>query len=213
MKTATIPQEYDPQIDVSTIEEHPDNPRRGDDDAVGESISRNGFFGAILVQKSTNLVIAGNTRFRVMRDEGSPTIPGFWVDCDDETALRILLADNRTSDLAFYDDQQLFTLLKQLVDSEGLAGTGYDRAAFEVLLQTIESDSIVGGVRQGVLPEERIDAYNDLDMRSIILPYAGEQYEQVAGMMARLREAFDLETNADLVALLVTDSFNSVNAS
>ena len=207
-----IDQEFDAEIPVAKIHQHPNNPRRGDDDAVGESIARNGFFGGILVQRSSGAVIAGNTRYRVMMDEGHDTIPGFWVDCDDETATRILLADNRTSDLAFYDDAELFGLLRSLVESEGLEGTGYDRAAYELLLQSIESDEIVGGVRQGVLPEERIDTYNGLDVRSLILPYEGEVYETVARGFARLRDVWEMDSNADVAERLVAEAVEELDA-
>jgi len=208
----TVQQEFDPEIDIDAIKEHPANPRKGDDRAVGESIARNGFFGAVLVQKSTGYVIAGNTRFRVMSEEGMATIPGFWVDCDDEVATRIMLADNRTSDLAFYDDEQLFELLKGLVESEGLDGTGYDRAAYELLLQSVESDAIVGGIRQGTFPEERIDAYNELDIRSLILPYEFSRYEPVANGLAMLRQMWGLDTNADVVERLVNEALEDTGA-
>ncbi len=206
----TITQEYDPSIQMGKIIEHPDNPRRGDEEAVRQSIDRNDFFGAILVQRSTGYIIAGNTRYRVLRSEGAKTIPGFWIDCDDETALRILLADNRTSDLAFYDDKELFDLLQQLIDSEGLEGTGYDRAAYELLLQSIEADAIVGGVRQGLAADDRIDAYNELDIRSIVLPYEAETYERVAEMFSKVRYATGLETNADVVMKLLTEALESL---
>lgn len=207
-----INQEFDPAIDIDAIKEHPDNPRKGDDRAVGESIARNGFFGGILVQKSTGFVIAGNTRYRVMSEEGQATVPGFWVDCDDEVATRIMLADNRTSDLAFYDDEALFGLLQGLVESEGLDGTGYDRAAYELLLQSVESDSIVGGIRQGVLPEERIDQFNSLDIRSLILPYEFTRYEPVANGLATLRDAWDMDNNADAVERLVFEALEELDA-
>lgn len=198
-----LSQEYDPEVEVFSIRQHPQNPRRGDDRIVSQSIENNGFYGAIIVQKSTGYILAGNTRYRAAIAEGSKTVPAFIVDCDDEVATRILLADNRTSDLAFYDDEQLFELLRILTESEGLDGTGYDRAAYELLLQSVEQDSIVGGIRQGVEPEERIDAYNELDVRSLILPYGGDDYEIVAGGMFQLREILGFESNADLVKHLV----------
>ena len=208
-----IEQEFDPAIPVLTVQEHPDNPRRGDDKSVRQSIDKSGFFGAILVHRATGNIIAGNTRYRVMRDDGNTTVPGFWVDCDDETARRIMLADNRTSDLAFYDDEQLFGLLKQLVDTgDGLDGTGYDRAAYELLLQSVEQSEIVGGVRQGMRPEDRIDAFNDLDVRSIILPYEAARYEVVATGLARLREMYGVDTNADVVEILVTEAAGMVSS-
>lgn len=205
-----IKQEFDPEVPVDTIQQHPNNPRRGDDRVVSQSIEHNGFFGAILVQRSTGNILAGNTRYRSLLAQGATTVPAFWIDCDDEVATRILLADNRTSDLAFYDDEQLFALLQHLNDSEGLDGTGYDRAAYELLLQSTEADRIVGGIRQGVEPEERIDAYNDLDIRSLILPYDSEDYEIVAGGMARLRDLLRYESNADLVKALVEEKLEEL---
>ena len=205
-------QEFDPAIDIDTITEHPENPRKGDDRAVGESVARNGFFGGIIIQKSTGHVLAGNTRYRVMREEGAATIPGFWVECDDETAKRIMLVDNRASDLAFYDDEALFGLLRDLVESEGLDGTGYDRAAYELLLQSVESDTIVGGIRQGMGPEERIDQFNALDIRSLILPYEFARYEVVANGLAALRTMWGMDTNADVVERLVEEALEDLGA-
>lgn len=49
-----------------------------------------------------------------------------WVDVDDDRALRILLADNRTNDLASYDDTVLASLLSDLANTSDLTGTGYD---------------------------------------------------------------------------------------
>lgn len=121
-----VTQEFDPAVQIGALTEHPKNPRRGNDAAVAESIEHNGFFGAVLIQKSTGYVLAGNTRLRVARRNGEASIPAFWLDVDDEEAERILLADNRMSDLAFYDDRALVELLEALHDSDGgLDGTGY----------------------------------------------------------------------------------------
>ena len=135
-----LPQEFDATISLRKIKQHPQNPRRGDDEAVGESIDVNGFFGAVLVQRSTGHILAGNTRWRAMRKRKAKSLPGFWIDCDDETALRILLADNRTSDLAVYDDATLRDLLVQLEQQAGLIGTGYTDADLAALLIAQEAD-------------------------------------------------------------------------
>lgn len=46
------------------------------------------------------------------------SVPVVWLDVDDATAKRIMLADNRTADLATYDEQILAEALASL---EGLA--------------------------------------------------------------------------------------------
>jgi len=133
-----VDQEFDEAIDVSSITEHPDNPRRGDDNAVVDSIEHNGFFGGILVQRSTGFVIAGNTRYRAALVSGAESVPGFWLNIDDDEAKRIMLIDNRASDLAIYDDDVLLGVLAELHNGTGLAGTGYDEATYELLLNLRE---------------------------------------------------------------------------
>lgn len=200
-------------VDISTLRLWPENPRAGDLTALKESIRVNTFYQPVLVQASTRYVLAGNHRMRALMEMGETKIPVVEIDVDDNSARRLALADNRISDLAFYNDSQLFELLDQLVKEDGsLEGTGYDRAAYELLLQGIESDRVVGGVRQGVLPEERLDAYNELDIRSIILPYATEDYEYVANALANMRMRWGMESNADVVRRLLEEAMEDVEA-
>ena len=118
-----IKQVFDPAIPIASLKEHPDNPRLGNDWAVAESIDTNKFYGAILVHKQTKHIIGGNTRYRVAKADGADTIPGFWITCTAVEAKRILLADNRTSDIAGYDDDALLRLLS--TEEMSLEGTGY----------------------------------------------------------------------------------------
>lgn len=104
------------------LKEHPQNPRRGVVEAIDQSIEKNGWYGAIIAQKSTGYILAGNHRYRAAVEKGATDIPVIWRDVDDETALRILLADNRTADLGTYDEELLDGLLQELGD---LTGTGY----------------------------------------------------------------------------------------
>lgn len=205
-----VDQVYDPAIPVADLIEHPDNPRRGDDSAVAQSVEANGFFGALLIHKETGHVLAGNTRLRTMRAAGETTVPGFWVDCDEATAKRILLADNRVSDLAYYEDTQLLALLESIHDEQGsLVGTGYDQPAFELLLQSAAAEDIMGGVRQGATPEDRLEQYESADIRSIILPFAHDDYEAVVEGLAALRSTLGLDTNAEVIVRLVTEAVSA----
>lgn len=129
-------QRYDPAVPIDEILEHPDNPRRGDEAAIDASMAAHGFYGAVLVQASTRQIIAGNHRTRVARRRGETTIPVLWLDVDDDQARRLLLVDNRTNDLADYDDSDLLRLLEGLDD---LVGTGFDEAELERLLRSLEA--------------------------------------------------------------------------
>lgn len=129
-------------VPLGRLREHPENPRRGDVDGIGESIDANGFFGAVVVQRRTRRILAGNHRYRAARARGMKRIPVLWVDVDDERALKILLADNAEADKAEYDTVALADVLQTLVGDRhleneinaALAGTGYDAKAFDSLL-------------------------------------------------------------------------------
>jgi hypothetical protein len=49
-------------------------------------------------------VLAGNHRLQAARAQSIARVPVIFVDVDDDAARRILLVDNRTNDLAEYDD-------------------------------------------------------------------------------------------------------------
>jgi site-specific DNA-methyltransferase (adenine-specific) len=75
------------------------------------------------------------------KQAGMTELPVLWVDCDDDRALRILLADNRTNDLADYNPAALTDLLKELAETpDALVGTGYDGDALDELLADLEPE-------------------------------------------------------------------------
>jgi hypothetical protein len=94
--------------------------------AIAQSIQKNGFYGAVIVQKSTGHILAGNHRVQAAASIGITEVPVLYVDVDDDQAMRILLADNRTNDIAGYDDQALLDLLQAVPELEGTAFTGDD---------------------------------------------------------------------------------------
>lgn len=135
--TTLIPQKYEAKADLGALIEHPSNPRRGDMDALAGPVETNGFYGAIVAQRSTGRVLAGNHRHRHLRANGVTRGPVIWLDVDDDTAMRILLADNRTGDLAGYDDRTLADLLTQM---ESLDGTGYTGEDVEEILARLTAE-------------------------------------------------------------------------
>lgn len=121
----------------------PGNPRQGDIGAVSESMRVNGVYQPIIVNKGTktgrpNEIIAGNHRAQAAKALGHKTIPAIVLDLTDEEAKRIALADNRTSDLADYDNDALLLMLQDLPD---LAGTGYDGDDLDELLAELNTES------------------------------------------------------------------------
>jgi ParB-like chromosome segregation protein Spo0J len=113
-------------VEAARLTPHPRNVNRGDTGAIRESMKANGWFGRLIVQRSTGHILAGNHRFAVGRDLGMEEFPVEWVDVNDADALRILLVDNRTARLGGDDNAALAALLQEiLTEAETLAGTGY----------------------------------------------------------------------------------------
>ena len=124
-----------------TLHDHPDNPRQGDVGAVHESIAANGIFRPIYAQRSTRRILAGHHLRRGLDVGDNDLVPVLWVNVDDATALRIMLADNRSADLGSYDENALSALLIGIVEREGvegLTGSLYDGDALDELLANDE---------------------------------------------------------------------------
>src|SRR4029453_3692531 len=135
----TVSQRYE-VVPIEDVQPHPDHPRRGDVDRLAVSIDRNGFYGACVVQRSTGFILAGNHRWMAARARGLAEVPVIWVDVDLDQARRIMLADNRFSDLATYDEGALGALLAQVLDDSGdLIGTGYLESDLASLLSDLEN--------------------------------------------------------------------------
>jgi hypothetical protein len=134
-------------ISIDLLQPHPRNVRQGDIGAISESLKAHGQYRPITYQKSTGRILAGNHTWKAAKALGWKEIVATSVVCNDEEAIRILLADNRTSDLADYDDAGLVELLKELADTTtGLEGTLFDGDTLDQLLndlgqQIIDDDS------------------------------------------------------------------------
>lgn len=141
---ATIRNQDYALVAVGELRPHPANPRKGDVDAIARSVQANGFYGAVVAQRGTGYILAGNHRWRAARGEGLRQVPVLWVDCTDDEARRILLADNRTNDLAGYDQEDLAKLLDEMRAGDGLDGTGWTPADLDALVANL-GDAAMGG--------------------------------------------------------------------
>lgn len=113
---------------VSTLQHYHQNARRGNVDAIAESLTANGQYKPIVVNAGTHTgrpdeVLVGNHTLDAAVALGWEHLDVVVVDVTDAHARRIVLADNRTSDLATYDSDALIELLQ---GSDDLSGTGYD---------------------------------------------------------------------------------------
>jgi ParB-like chromosome segregation protein Spo0J len=144
---------------LDALTPHPQNARNGDLEAIVESLRSHGQYAPIVVQQSTGRVIKGNHVYASALALGWTHAAATLLDVDDDTATRILLVDNRTSDLGRYDDPMLAGLLSDL---DGLHGTGFEERDLARLLARIEADEaepLDGSEDTGGLGAEPVVSY------------------------------------------------------
>ncbi len=153
----TVPAQYElttTLADISTLKPHPANPRVGDIDAIAASLRANGQFKPIVVA-ADGTILAGNHTYMAALEVGWTRIAVVTVPVDPSSteAVRIMLADNRTSDLARYDEGSLLSLLAGLDADGGLVGTGYTDDDLANLLKSLDTDLDFG--EGGLVPLHR----------------------------------------------------------
>jgi hypothetical protein len=134
-----IKQRYE-QVAVSKLKPHPRNPNKGNVGVIAESIEANGFYGAVVAQESTGLILVGNHRWKGAKQVGEKTVPVIWLDVDDETALRVMLVDNRAATMSSTDTQLLADVLQSIQNPQ--VGTGFTEDDIDMILSAIEDSSV-----------------------------------------------------------------------
>lgn len=122
-------------VKTGSLKPYDKNPRKGDVRAIAESLAAHGQFKPIVVQKSTRKILAGNHTWQAAQTLGWDEIAAVVIDVDDEQAAKIVLADNRTSELGDFDYEALAELLQDIEDT---VGTGYSESDLEALLSSVE---------------------------------------------------------------------------
>ena len=118
--------------------------------AVAESIRRYGFRQPIVVD-AEGVVIVGHTRLQAAKQLGLKTVPVHVADLTPEQAAAYRLGDNRTGELAAWDDQALAAELTALV-----AASSMDVAAVSEMtaFDTRELDRLLGQSKGQTDPDE-----------------------------------------------------------
>lgn len=143
---------------VGELRPYAANPRNGDTDAIRDSLQAHGQYRPIVARKGTGEILAGNHTYAAALELGWGRIAATFVDVDDQEAARIVLVDNRTTDLARYDDGALAGLLGSLPE---LAGTGFDDGDLAQLVASLDRDNS-GDTTPGLPPAQPVTSPGDL---------------------------------------------------
>ena len=118
-------------VPIGQLKAHPKNPNLGDVAAIAESLAEFGQYRPVVANLRNGQIVAGHHTWLGARKLGWEEVSVVWIDVDEQTHLRIMVADNRLSDLRQTDE----TLLDQILQSiKGVTvGTGFTELDVEDL--------------------------------------------------------------------------------
>jgi len=130
------------------------NPRKGDVNAIAASYQEFGQIKPIVAKKNddgTATIVAGNHQVMAAKQLGWNEIAVVFIDGDDKRAIAYALADNRTMELGYTDDDMLQKMLTEVSQdfSDLWSGLGWDEfemAAMDERATMKANDEIISSV-------------------------------------------------------------------
>lgn len=209
-------------VSVKLLKPHPENPRRRADlTMLVESLREHGQYRPLVVQKSSGHVIGGNHTLKAAIEIGMKEVAVTYLDVTDAEARRILLMDNRASDLGTYATDDLLQLLDSTIaDYDDLLGTGYDFAVLDDLRHNRHDKDVIkniADVADSYRPKtERAEgrSLNDNEwveqgVRVVLLSFSSEQHEFWTANEAKLFTLFGVKSAAALVVAMAEHALAS----
>lgn len=208
------------RVAIDSVTPDPENARHHTDRnlaAVTASLKRFGQQKPLVVDKN-NVIIAGNGTHAAAKALGWPTIVVAFSNLEGEEARAYAIADNRSGELAAWDDDLLRKQLDSLAQSsaELLNAAGYAEEELRSLLERAPiSVATMGAVEGGVseLPSgfsRSLEEYDSSQVRSLIFAYSASQYGLIVEALATIAEENSLESNADVLVYLLEKAGHAV---
>lgn len=213
------------------------NPKRHDLDTLGDSFRRFGYVEPITLDERTGQIVSGHGRVERLQldreagtdppegvtvaDDGRWLVPVTrgWASANDEEAAAFLIAANRLVERGSWDGDLLTALITELADTN-LDGVGWTEdelddfiaslAESDVLWDPVVSESNTSEASGAPTVDERGDEYRAKGLRSMVLDYRLDTYDELIASAARIRRHRQIDTNADLVLALVREAVKDV---
>jgi hypothetical protein len=193
-------------VPLAELTPFPGNARRGNRAVLLESLEANGQYRSLIVRAHGDelIVLAGNNTMEALEERGDISARCEIVKCDDATALRVNIVDNKANDKATYDDAARAALL-DLLDGE-LHGTGYEEDEVDAILAAYEEPEITAYTEPETAEynddaEERaarIKSHGGTEsktmesrgIRDVFLPLPVAQADELGRLIMKLRETW-----------------------
>ena len=135
-------------LKLSDIKPYENNPRFNDNgvDALAKGIAEFGFLNPIVVDKN-HVIINGHTRYKAAKKLNLTSVPCIVRDDLSDDAVKALrIADNKTSEFATWNYEELALQAKELNEKNyDLSVLGFDESVIADLLSKKEEDYLVVG--------------------------------------------------------------------
>jgi hypothetical protein len=159
------------KMKIDELIEFPNNVRihtKRNLDALKKSLEEFGQVKNIIVQKSTNYIVAGNGLYQAAKALGWEEITCNVIDIEDDKAKALCILDNRTGDLSQMDEKNLLDMLKDF-DADMLDLTGYNDKELDKMLQFQEGTLFENDDKPKEKKKKKEEAISSDDQISFVL--------------------------------------------
>jgi ParB-like chromosome segregation protein Spo0J len=201
------------KVSVDELKAYPKNPRRGNIKLIAESLTEYGQYKPIVVNSVNNEILVGNHTFEAAKTLGWKEIDVTYIEADAETAAKIVLIDNRASDLSGYDNNALLELLERL---DSLEHTGYGDDEFDDVLAKIEEEktpSVKEAITKNSLDEIAgqieglAERYKSVDTKVFMVELENHVYIWTIEQLGKQRLKSGAQSNSDALVKLLEENY------
>ena len=188
---------------------HPQNPNKHTDKQIAllaKVIKHTGWRSPIVVSKKSGFIVAGHGRLEAAKLLDVAQVPieeqAFKNEADE---FAHLVADNRIAELSNLSSSETFDILNKLKEDKfDLEITGYTYDEFEAMLELSKPlEHSDPNAPKDKTVEEWKEVYDNSTLRQIILMYDESEYDEVLGLIGRIRDLGEMETNTEAVTAAI----------
>lgn len=215
-------------VPLDEVQGNPQNAKLHATEGIVEAMTRFGVIDLPVIDERTGLLVSGHGRVEAIRaaeeagedppegvrvDFGTWMVPveRGWYSADDDEALAAGIGLNAWVEKGGWDRPKLVDLLDEQSpnDMGGFYGLGFSETDREDLRRSLlpqgynpESDGH-GNARREASIDELAAEYRNKQVRTLVLDYPLDEYQEVIGLAGAARKTHGVEGNAELLMSLL----------
>lgn len=206
-------------MSIAELVPDPENPRTHDKrnlDAIMASLASHGQVEPIVVQRSSNMVIAGNGRVQAMKRLGWREAKAVIIDVDDNEARALSIRLNRTAELAGWDEKVLAKHVEELsaMSAWDALDFGFNDKELDALMKSVEDIAKVQPAKSEA--ETMLEHAKAVDMRGskqreIRLHLSAADEKTVQLQLRVLAKHYNLDNITDTICRAIQNEYDAAS--